>query len=115
MQRHERIRRTEAEPPAEAPQPPAPRAEAILGLQRSVGNHTAIQVLLKPLSNGDLGKLVRDMEIVEKIEIDVRWEFTSKTAPPRTFNVTQRGPVAGLDPGQKERLTAQFPKFAYLP
>ena len=59
--------------------------------------------------------LVRDMEIIEKIEIDVQWEFTSKTAPPRTFSVTQRGPVAALDPGQKERLTAQFPKFAYLP
>jgi hypothetical protein len=59
--------------------------------------------------------LVRDMEILEKIEIDVQWEFTSKTAPPRTFNVTQRGPVAAMDPGQKERLTAQFPKFAYLP
>jgi hypothetical protein len=59
--------------------------------------------------------LVRDMEILEKIEIDVQWEFTSKTAPPRTFNVTQRGPVAALDPGQKERLAAQFPKFAYLP
>ena len=59
--------------------------------------------------------LIREMEIVEKVEIVVEWEFTSKTAPPRTFDVTQRGPVAALDPGQKERLTAQFPKFAYLP
>jgi hypothetical protein len=59
--------------------------------------------------------LVRDMELLEKIEIDVEWEFTSKTAPPRKFNVTRRGPAAALDPGQKERLTAQFPKFAYLP
>jgi hypothetical protein len=59
--------------------------------------------------------LVRDMEILEKIEIDVQWEFTSKVTPPRTHSVTQRGPVAALDGGQKERLTAQFPKFAYLP
>ena len=45
----------------------------------------------------------------------LEWVFTSKTAPPRTHNVTRRGPVAALDPEQKERLTAQFPKFAYLP
>jgi hypothetical protein len=59
--------------------------------------------------------LVRDMEILEKIEIDVEWVFTSKTAPPRKHNVTRRGPVAALDPGPKEQLAAQFPKFAYLP
>jgi hypothetical protein len=43
MQRHERVRRTE--PPAEAPQPPAPRAETILGLQRSAGNRAVAQML----------------------------------------------------------------------
>ena len=59
--------------------------------------------------------LVRDMEILEKIEIDVEWVFTSKAAPPRSHNVTRRGAVSALDPEQKERLTAQFPKFAYLP
>jgi hypothetical protein len=59
--------------------------------------------------------LVRDMEILEKIEIDVEWEFTSKTAPPRTYHVAAKGPVGALDPAQKERLEAQFPKFAYLP
>jgi hypothetical protein len=59
--------------------------------------------------------LVRGMELLEKIEIDVQWEYTSKVTPPRTFNVTRRGLVSKLDPGQKERLTAQFPQFAYLP
>jgi hypothetical protein len=60
--------------------------------------------------------LVRDMELVEKVEIDVVWEFTSKAVPPRKFpRVVAKGAAAALDVGQKSRLETQFPTFAYLP
>ena len=59
--------------------------------------------------------LVRDMEIVEKVEISVTWEFVKPEEPPRSFHVAIRGPVAALDPAHRERLAAQFPAFNYLP
>ena len=59
--------------------------------------------------------LVRDMSILEKVEISVTWEFVKAEEPPRTFNVAVRGPVAALDAAHRERLAAQFPAFNYLP
>ena len=59
--------------------------------------------------------LVRDMEILEKVEITVEWEFTSKTAPPRKFNVAAPAVRSPRSIPGRSRLVAQFPKFAYLP
>ena len=59
--------------------------------------------------------LIRDMEILEKVEIDVEWEFTKAEEPPRSFHVAARGKVGSLDPAHRERLAAQFPAFSYLP
>ena len=59
--------------------------------------------------------LIRDMEILEKIEIDVVWEYTKPGEVPRTHNVAARGKVANLDPAHRERIATQFPAFNYLP
>ncbi|HEY6888347.1 MAG TPA: hypothetical protein VI300_11225, partial [Solirubrobacter sp.] len=59
--------------------------------------------------------LIRDMDILEKIEIDVIWEFTKPEEAPRTHNVTARGKVANLDAPHRERIADQFPAFNYLP
>ena len=60
--------------------------------------------------------LVRGMELVERVEIDVVWTFTSKSVPPRKFpRVTAQARANALEAGQKVRLETQFPTFAYLP
>lgn len=60
--------------------------------------------------------LVRDMEVLYKVELDVEWEFTAKgAAPPRKQGVKSAGAAKELDPEQRKRLIVQFPKFDYLP
>jgi hypothetical protein len=59
--------------------------------------------------------LVRDIDVLYKVEIDVEWVFTSKTVPPRKNTVQSAGPASALDPEQRKQLVSQFPKVAYLP
>ena len=60
--------------------------------------------------------LVRDMDVLYKVEMDVEWEFTRKGAPPpRKQAVKAAGAANALDPEQRKRLVAQYPTFDYLP
>lgn len=59
--------------------------------------------------------LVRDVDVLYKVEIDVEWVFTSKTLPPRKNTVSSAGSASSLDPEQRKRLVSQFPKVTYLP
>jgi hypothetical protein len=59
--------------------------------------------------------LVRDVDVLYKVEIDVEWVFTTKTTPPRKNTVQAAGPATALDPEQRKRLVSQFPKVTYLP
>jgi hypothetical protein len=59
--------------------------------------------------------LVRDVDVLYKVEIDVEWVFTSKTTPPRKNTVQSAGSATALDPEQRKRLISQFPKVTYLP
>jgi hypothetical protein len=58
--------------------------------------------------------LVRDMEVLYKMNVDVEWVFTSDAVPPRTQTVSGAAANA-LDPLARKRLIAQFPNFDYLP
>jgi hypothetical protein len=59
--------------------------------------------------------LVRDVDVLYKVEITVEWVFTSKTVPPRKNTVESGGAASNLDPDQRKRLVSQFPKVTYLP
>jgi hypothetical protein len=60
--------------------------------------------------------LVRDMDVLYKVELDVEWAFTRKgTTPPRKQGVKAAGPASALDPEQRKRLIAQYPTFDYFP
>jgi hypothetical protein len=59
--------------------------------------------------------LVRDVDVLYKVEIDVEWVFTTKTTPPRKNTVQSAGSATSLDPEQRKRLISQFPKVTYLP
>ena len=58
--------------------------------------------------------LVRDMDVLEKVTIDLEWVFIAPKNIPPTPTVT-RAKATELDGAHRERLQKQFPKFAYLP
>lgn len=59
--------------------------------------------------------LVRDMEVLERIDVDVEWLYVSADQPEAAFRVVARGPVTSLAPAHRAVLRAQFPQFDYLP
>jgi hypothetical protein len=59
--------------------------------------------------------LVRDMDVLYRVQLNVAWNYTNRREPPRTQNVVAAGPAAALDPRMRERFLVQFPNFDYLP
>ena len=60
--------------------------------------------------------LVRDMDVLYKVELDVEWEFKAKgVEPPRKQGVKNAGEAKAIDPEQRKRLIEQYPTFDYLP
>jgi hypothetical protein len=59
--------------------------------------------------------LVREMDILHEVHIDVEWEFTSDKDVPRAQSVSKAGNATALDPDIRKRLLEQFPDFDYLP
>ena len=58
--------------------------------------------------------LVRDMQVLQRVAIDLQWVFTAPRGVSPTPTVTQ-GPASELDTAHRVTLEKQFPKFAYLP
>jgi hypothetical protein len=58
--------------------------------------------------------LVRDMEIMLRVDIDIEWVFTSRDIPPRVYTVNSEAAQA-LDPEIRKVLIAQFPNFDFFP
>jgi hypothetical protein len=58
--------------------------------------------------------LVRDMQVLHRVAIDLEWSFTAPRAVSPTPTVTQ-GPASELDTVHRKTLEKQFPKFGYLP
>jgi hypothetical protein len=59
--------------------------------------------------------LVREMNVLYEVNIDVEWEFTSAAVPPRKQSVSKAGNASALDPAMRARLIQQYPNFDYLP
>lgn len=59
--------------------------------------------------------LVRDMEVLYRVKIDVEWAFTSADKPPPWHAVRSAGRVDRLDADHRATLMAQYPGFDYLP
>jgi hypothetical protein len=59
--------------------------------------------------------LVKEMEVLQKIETDVEWVYTTDKEPPRVVKIASGAAASALDPKQREKLVEQHPKFAYLP
>jgi hypothetical protein len=58
--------------------------------------------------------LVRDMQVLHRVAIDLEWSFTAPRGVSPTPTVTQ-GPASELDTVHRKTLEKQFPKFGYLP
>src|SRR5262249_12167390 len=83
-------------------------ADAIVQAQFAAG---ATKVVSKAHFNTFL---VRDMSVLHRFSIDVNWNYTSATLPPRTTSVSRSEAASKLPAGMKARLVAQFPKFDYI-
>jgi hypothetical protein len=59
--------------------------------------------------------LVRDMDVLYRVQLNVAWNYTNRREPPRTQNVAAAGPASALDARMRERFLVQFPNFDYLP
>ncbi len=70
--------------------------------------------------------LVRDMDVLYRIDVSQRWEFDKAThwddatktvtsTPGVKTDVTGGTAVTALDKGHRDRLIAQYPNFDYLP
>ena len=58
--------------------------------------------------------LVRDHRPLFHANINVAWEFTEKTVPPRTQSTDKSGKVSKLPAGMKKRLVEQYPQYDYI-
>jgi len=58
--------------------------------------------------------LVRDMQVLHRVAIDLEWSFSSTRGASPTATVKQ-GAASELDTIHRITLEKQFPKFAYLP
>jgi hypothetical protein len=59
--------------------------------------------------------LVRDAQVLDRVSVNVEWNYTNATVPPRINSVPSNVAVGALDPGMRARLIAQYPKFDYIP
>jgi hypothetical protein len=60
--------------------------------------------------------LVRDMDVLYAVSIDVEWEYRRREVPARKDQqVTDAQNVTALDPAMRERLVLQYPTIDYLP
>jgi hypothetical protein len=58
--------------------------------------------------------LVRDMQVLHRVAIDLEWSFSAPRGVSPTPTVSQ-GAASALDTAHRMVLEKQFPKFAYLP
>jgi hypothetical protein len=59
--------------------------------------------------------LVRDMDVLHRIGVDVEWDYANRSVPPRTQHTSNAGAASALDPRMRQRLIEQFPNFDYIP
>jgi hypothetical protein len=59
--------------------------------------------------------LIRDMEVLYRVQLNVVWDYTTRREPPRAQSVAAAGPASALEPRMRARLIAQYPNFDYLP
>jgi hypothetical protein len=59
--------------------------------------------------------LVRGMDVLYKVNIDVEWKFTDENEPQLVQSVRHGEKAEQLEPGQRKRMLEQYPNFDYLP
>jgi len=58
--------------------------------------------------------LIRDYKTLHHVYLQVEWNYTSPTVPPRTQTVQSASAVDSLPADMKARLVQQYPSFAYI-
>lgn len=59
--------------------------------------------------------LVREMDVLHEVRIDVEWVFATKGDVPRSQSVSKAGNASAIDAAMRKRLIEQYPDFDYLP
>jgi hypothetical protein len=59
--------------------------------------------------------LVRDDQVLCRVNLEAKWVFTDATVPTPTFTVPRLKAVSELNPDHHRRLKAQFPGFTWIP
>jgi hypothetical protein len=58
--------------------------------------------------------LVRDDQVLCRVNLELKWIFTDKTVPTPTFSEPRLKLVQHLNPEHRRKLAAQFPQFVWI-